>query len=464
MGVLKERAERIAAGKKGAAEVNNVAEDLRTPQETEEHADGDGEETGESFVNLIRAADKAAEEASLYAKTGAEFARQAVEAAETARRGREKGTRDVMTRSIAHSAIVLTLTVVKAVRVVGYATFDVSMQCRMAARRNQEALGCVEGAAKTMHLGLQALNAALNCAKVTEAISTELQTPAEEGDQKNATASADRFVDAAVQVSVAAQIASNAATSAAIAAVGGSRACMKAMEKELPANNDEAQQDASDPMDLEAIEDEEPASTSTELASKEPQPGDEDYVPKPSHRQIMQRKYNHKTFNQMNEELLLHQKDVREFLQENRQLIPQISGDAKRKIFGILRDYTTEARVELQAQLREISFSCPGDLDLLLSVIQDMPLLTPFLQPANVAIPASVKARVLKMAALCDMAEAMKLINSSVFDPLLRTVPQQSEAWTTLRQMQAKVRLELDFESSVGAPIVATDGAAGEEM
>merc|ERR1712007_138655 len=157
-------------------------------------------------------------------------------------------------------------------------------------------------------------------------------------------------------VSVAAQIASNAATSAAIAAVGGSRACMKAMEKELPANNDEAQQDASDPMDLEAIEDEEPASTSTELASKEPQPGDEDYVPKPSHRQIMQRKYNHKTFNQMNEELLLHQKDVREFLQENRQLIPQISGDAKRKIFGILRDYTTEARVELQAQLREISF------------------------------------------------------------------------------------------------------------
>jgi len=68
------------------------------------------------------------------------------------------------------------------------------------------------------------------------------------------------------------------------------------------------------------------------------------------------------------------------------------------------------------------------------------------------------------MAALCDMAEAMKLINSSVFDPLLRTIPQGSEAWTTLRQMQAKVRLDLDFESSVGAPIVATDGAAGEEM
>merc|ERR1712007_187050 len=259
----------------------------------------------------------------------------------------------------------------------------------------------------------------------------ELQTPAEEGDQKNATASADRFVNAAVQVSVAAQVASNAAMSAAIAAVGGSRACMKAMEKELPANTDEAQQDALDPIDLEAIEDEEPTSASTELACKEPQPGDEEYVPKPSHRQIMQRKYNHKTFNQMNEELLLHQKDVREFLQENRQLIPQISGDVKRKIFGILRDYATEARVELQAQLREISFSCPGDLDLLLSVIQDMPLLTPFLQPANVAIPASVKARVRKMAALCDMAEAMKLIN---------------------------------FESSVGAPIVATDGAAAEEM
>merc|ERR1712137_169609 len=434
------------------------------PQETEEHADVNEGETGESFVNLIRAADKAAEEASLYAKTGAEFSRQAVEAAETARRGREKGTRDVMTRSVAHSAIVLTLTVVKAVRIVGYATFDVSMQCRMAARRNQEALGCVESAAKTMHLGLQALNAALNCSKVVEALTTELQTPTEEGDQKNATASADRFVNAAVEVSVAAQTASNAAMSAAIAAVYGSRACMKAMEKELPSNSDEAQQDGTDPDDLDenkAIEDEE---ASTELACKEPQPGDEEYVPKPSHRQIMQRKYNHKTFNQMNEELLLHQKDVKEFLQENRQLIPQISGDAKRKIFGILRDYTTEARVELQSQLRQISFSCPGDLDLLLSMIQEMPLLSPYLQPSNVAIPSSVKARVLKMAALCDMPEAMKLINSSVFDPLLRTVPQESEAWTTIGQMQLKVRVELDFEASVVAPIVATDGAPADEM
>merc|ERR1712137_162578 len=460
---LKERAERIAAGKKGGAEVNNETEDLRTPQETEEHADVNEGETGESFVNLIRAADKAAEEASLYAKTGAEFSRQAVEAAETARRGREKGTRDVMTRSVAHSAIVLTLTVVKAVRIVGYATFDVSMQCRMAARRNQEALGCVESAAKTMHLGLQALNAALNCSKVVEALTTELQTPTEEGDQKNATASADRFVNAAVEVSVAAQTASNAAMSAAIAAVYGSRACMKAMEKELPSNSDEAQQDATDP-DLDenkAIEDEE---ASTELACKEPQPGDEEYVPKPSHRQIMQRKYNHKTFNQLNEDLLLHQKDVREFLQENRQLIPQISSDTKRKIFGILRDYAKEARAEIETQLREISFSCPGDLDLLLSVIQEMPLLTPFLQPADVAIPSSVKARVLKMAALCDMPEAMKLINSSVFDPVLCTVPQESEAWTTIGQMQSKVRAELDFEASVVAPIVATDGAPADEM
>jgi len=235
--------------------------------------------------------------------------------------------------------------------------------------------------------------------------------------------------------------------------------CMKAMEKELPSSSDEAQQDASDPTDLDGnktIEDEE---ASTELACKEPKPGDEEYVPKPSHRQIMQRKYNHKTFNQLNEDLLLHQKDVREFLQENRQLIPQISSDTKRKTFGILRDYVKEARAEIEAQLREISFSCPGDLDLLVSVIQEMPLLTPFLQPADVAIPLSVKARVLKMAALCDMAEAMKLINSSVFDPVLRTVPQESEAWTTITQMQAKIRVELDFESGVGSPIVATDGA-----
>lgn len=59
---------------------------------------------------------------------------------------------------------VLTLTVVKAVRVVGYATMDVAAQCRLAARKFQDEK-CTECSTEAMGLGLEALNAALSCAE-----------------------------------------------------------------------------------------------------------------------------------------------------------------------------------------------------------------------------------------------------------------------------------------------------------
>ena len=149
------------------------------------------------------------------------------------RRDQESGTRDSLTKSTAHSAIVYTLTVVKAVRAVGYATLDVAAQCRIAAKRNPEAPGCTEKAVTAMSLGLDALNAALACAEVTESTAAELQRPAgqrgeAEGDDEEH--SSARFVGAATRASLAAAGASNAAMSAAIAAVEGSRECMKAMD------------------------------------------------------------------------------------------------------------------------------------------------------------------------------------------------------------------------------------------
>ncbi|CAE7528782.1 DJA6 [Symbiodinium sp. CCMP2592] len=105
-------------------------------------------------TTLLEKASKAAEEASRYAKTAAEFAHQAAEAAEAARRDQEQGGRETLIKSVAHSAIVYTLTVVKAVRAVGYATLDVAAQCRAAAKRNPDAVSCAEhavSAASSVH-------------------------------------------------------------------------------------------------------------------------------------------------------------------------------------------------------------------------------------------------------------------------------------------------------------------------
>merc|ERR1719421_49951 len=165
-------------GKKEDEDDDESPKESKKKEDKDEKEDKDGEEGAEgSNATLVEKAAKAAEEASRYAKTAAEFSHQAAEAAETARKGKEQGSRDTLTKSIAHSAIVLTLTVVKAVRVVGYATLDVAAQCRIAAKRNPNAVGCAERAVTAMSLGLEALNAALACAEVTETTAAELQAP-----------------------------------------------------------------------------------------------------------------------------------------------------------------------------------------------------------------------------------------------------------------------------------------------
>merc|ERR1719221_738718 len=92
-----------------------------------------------------------------------------------------------------------------------------------------------------MSLGLEALNAALACAEVTEITAAELQghgvaapdAPAQ-SEGGGCSAAAERFVGAAVRASLSAASASNAAMSAAIAAVEGSQQVMKALETTLP--------------------------------------------------------------------------------------------------------------------------------------------------------------------------------------------------------------------------------------
>merc|ERR1711879_200494 len=82
--------------------------------------------------------------------------------------------------------------------------------------------------------------------------------------------------------------------------------------------------------------------------------------------------------------------------------------------FSLLRDYASEARAELD---QKILSTVGGNVAVeLLELLSQMPLVAPFLQPQNLAIPVSVKARVLKMAALYDLPLAIKLIDDELFD------------------------------------------------
>merc|ERR1712019_112270 len=74
-------------------------------------------------------------------------------------------------------------------------------------------------------------------------------------------------------------------------------------------------------------------------------------------RLVAQRNNNHKVLKRLNAEILGHQRNVRQFLQQNRQLIPVVSGESKQKIVGLLHDYAQEAATEV---LEAIHRAGPG--------------------------------------------------------------------------------------------------------
>ncbi|CAK9088031.1 unnamed protein product [Durusdinium trenchii] len=410
-----------------------------------DEADAKKDERGEedaTDAQLLAKSSKAAEEASRYAKTAADFAHQAAEAAETARSGRDTH-RDALplTKSIAHSAIVLTLTVVKAVRVVGYATMDVAAQCRLAARKFT-AESCADCSTEAMTLGLEALNAALSCAEVTEVTAAELSRDSDDVEE----VLAERFLGAAVRASLAAASASNAAMSAAIAAVEGNRQCIQAAqppEGAKPQENAEAEEKSVQ------SEDESARSESTS------EPGDagaragaraETAEEAALKRQITQRNNNHKVLQRLNAEILTHQQNVRQFLQANRQLIPEVSCEAKGKVQMLLRDYAHEVQLELE-QFDQYS-NLAEDLPL---ALKQSGLLAPLLQRQVLAIPVCPKARVLKMAALYDLQMTFQVLEQEIFSFARRRMTEGAVDLEPLEVVIEKVHKELQSY---------TDGAA----
>lgn len=424
--------------------------------------DGDPSSGEDAFSNasLIEKASKAAEETSRYAKTAAEFAHQAAEAAEKARRSKERGDRNMLIKSTAHSAIVLTLTVVKAVRVVGYATLDVAAQCRVAAKRNSEATSCAEQAVSAMGLGLEALNSALACAEVTETTAAELQASAPVHGSQDADA-AERFVGAAVRASLAAASASNAAMAAAIAAVEGSRACTQALEAQRAPQSGEGKKsekrrkwsDGSADVDVssedgdgsepEESRDREAEARKDSERKASPLPTLEEAAASSLRRLVAQRNNNHKVLQRLNAEILGHQQNVRQFLQQNRALIPDVTAQSKRQIFELLTGYTAEACEELKILLADWDSSAHRREELLVA-FRELNLFLPFLQSQALAISVSVKARVLKMAALYDVCRTLSIIEDGLFQPVRHGLPQEdAETRRRLHELSAHICDEL---------------------
>lgn len=448
----KSKAEKHSEQKEDEADAEEAKKDSENSGNDEDfHYEG-------SNASVIEKAAKAAQEASRFAKTAAEFAHNAADSAEATRQQHERGGRGLTVKEVAHSAIVYTLTVVKAVRAAGYAALDVAAQCRIAAKRNPAAAECAEQAVTAMSLGLEALNQALACAEITETTASELQQPLSE--LMPDPSFGERCVGAAVRASLAAASSSNAAMSAAIAAVEGSRQCAKALEgrgdrKGASGADDDGGPTRSPSRNGEEEENELGQEEDSEAEGKPkqrkvPTPTAEELAAAAVQRLVAQRNNNHKVLQRLNAEILAHQRNVREFLQSNRQLIPRVSCEAKTKVFKLLHDYLSEARVELHVLISNAEFlgKEPAETaEEVLTSLEAQPMLFPFLQPQSLAIPVSVKARVLKMAALYDVPLSMKMLEDELFHPVRDELSPAHSPTSNIRRrvddLCAKLRLEL---------------------
>jgi len=310
-------------------------------------------------------------------------------------------------------------------------------------------------------LGLDALNAALACAEVTETTAAELQGPApasEGASDASDTAAAERFLGAAVRASLAAASASNAAMSAAIAAVEGSRMCMQACGPQAsPAAEEDEEEATGDPggtknengeaAGADARESEE--AEEPEKPQRKQPPSKEEQAAAAIRRLVSQRNNNHKVLKRLNSEILGHQQNVRQFLQANRQLIPEVSGEAKRKVMKLLEDYCQEARMDLQEALLAAQLTSNISEGILAS-LRNLPILVPFMEPQGLAIPVCVKARVLKMAALYDLTLTMQVLEANIFATVRSALSEvcgssAGHASFVMRvdELSAKVRQEL---------------------
>jgi len=391
---------------------------------SDSHEDG-SDATQPSPQSVLEKVSKSAEEASRFANTAADFAQQVTEASKTARNAADSElvTRKGefrLTRTISHSAIVLTLTVVKAVRVVGYAALDSAAHALHISKRLSTTPQCAAAAANAMAAGFDALNAASTCAQSTEAAASELQSALQ---QKN-TMDPDRMADAAAKAAVAAALAAHSAIAAAISASEASKHTAKVVhewtmrnEKEKAARKGQKPEKRREKSEKKNSEDDKENSEGEKEASPESSPREEskntesEKPEREEDRALAQRVNNHKLLQRLNAEILGYQTNMKTFLTSNSLLIPEVSKAKKTDVFAVLADYIADA----QAQMRKASSHGHSFDEIFATLLREPPLAT-YMLTSPLAIPINVDSRVLKTAQLLDCKLLWKSISLGIFD------------------------------------------------
>mmetsp|Transcript_66408 Transcript_66408/g.151997 ORF Transcript_66408/g.151997 Transcript_66408/m.151997 type:complete len:1592 (-) Transcript_66408:147-4922(-) len=397
--------------------------EAKTKKEEDGEEPSPDDDTIEGLKGLAEKAQKAAGEAARFASTAADFATQAAEAAKTCQRAALAPTASfTLLKSIAHSAVVLTLTVVKAVRVVGYAALDAASVALSASKQCASSPGCAAAAAAAMSAGFESLNAASECAQKTEVAASELQKAATQEHEADQAELFERLAKAANDAAAAASAAAGQTINAAMKAAEAAKQTKLVVDAATEAADaKKAEQAEGEEKKTDEDKEDKEASQEGDEEPKEPKapemPPPEDVKP-PSQedrraRFESQRVNNRKLLARLNAEITNLQTNVKLLLNRNCLLIPEVSLEEKTQVLALLRDYMTSAK-----QHAAMTFvGLTGDE--LRDAILRLPVFAPVCGPARVvAVSCCVSGRVLKLAALLDVEATVEVVTVEFFDQL----------------------------------------------
>jgi len=281
---------------------------------------------------------------------------------------------------------------------------------------------CAAAAATAMSQGFEALQAASSAASATEQAAAKLQ--------------ADPVVESGEELAACAQETAQLATAAASAAVAAALAASEAHKAAVDLESERTSKEKEDGGEKKKEDEEEKETEEKEKDKEKEKEKEKDESSSPSgkdpkakkNKEVWQRVNNWKLAVRLNSEILSQQTKMKEMLQSNRYLIPEVTTQQKTDAFVLVEEYCVEAQQWLSKRITP-SMDEAAATELLNAFVEASPIAQVVASDPELAISTQVGCRVLKLAALLDNAALIAMLEKHVISVLEPTGVEALSTW-----------------------------------
>jgi hypothetical protein len=156
---------------------------------------------------------------------------------------------------------------------------------------------------------------------------------------------------------------------------------------------------------------------------EKPSPAEKEGPKSKRNKELWQRVNNWKLAVRLNSEILSQQTKMKDMLRSNKYLIPEVSTQQKADAFVLVREYVAAARTFIDERAERFSPEMTDtEVAAFLSEFEaENPIALAVVSAPQLAISTNVGCRVVKLAALLDNAQLLKLLEEDVHSSLVLT-------------------------------------------